>query len=297
MRLLLSGATGYVGRYLLKKLNTGNFQLALLVRKEYSEGHPEDFIIDTRQSNWKEKVRDFDPDTVIHLAAYLTSADDEKQIDRLIESNISFGTHLLDALKRTNIKTFINTGTIKEYHLHENKKIPSSLYAATKSAFRPIIDYYQSLMGFRVLNIIPYTIYGGVDSEKKMLDLIYESLGAVKPIEMSPGEQVMDFIHIDDVANFYITLLSKLPDLKKDISEIHLGYGKGFTPKQIAALIEKISEEKCNINWGGRPYRPNDSMYSVAPQNLCGLQIGWQPSVKIDDGIALYIKERKKNGI
>ena len=297
MRLLLSGATGYVGRYLLKKLNRDKFQLALLVRKEYSEGHPGDLIIDIRQNNWKEKIRDFDPGTVIHLAAYLTSDDDEKKIDRLIESNISFGTHLLDALKLTNIKTFINTGTIKEYHLQEGKKIPSSLYGATKSAFRPIIDYYQSLIGFRYFNIIPYTIYGGVDSEKKMLDFIYESLGATKPIDMSPGEQVMDFIHIDDVVNFYSTLLLQLPVIKKDTSEIHLGYGKGSTPKQIAALMEKISEQKCNINWGGRPYRPNDTMYSVAPQDLCGLEIGWQPSVSIEDGIALYIKERKQNGI
>ena len=297
MRLLLSGATGYVGRYLIKKLNRDKFNLALLVRKEYSEGHPGDLIIDTRQNHWKEKVRDFDPGTVIHLVAYLTSDDDEKKIDRLIESNISFGAHLLDALKPTNIKTFINTGTIKEYHLHEGKKIPSGLYAATKSAFRPIIDYYQSLIGFRYFNIIPYTIYGGVDSEKKMLDFIYESLGSVKPIDMSPGEQVMDFVHIDDVVNFYSTLLSQLPVIKKDISEIHLGYGKGFTPKQIAALMEKISEKKCNINWGGRPYRPNDTMYSVVPQDLGGLQIGWQPSVSIEDGIALYIKERKKNGI
>jgi nucleoside-diphosphate-sugar epimerase len=297
MRLLLSGATGYVGRYLLKKLNRDKFHLALLVRKEYSEGHPGDLIIDIRQSNWKEKVRDFNPDTVVHLAAYLTSGDDEKQIDRLIESNISFGTHLLDALNLTNIKTFINTGTIKEYHLHEGKKIPSCLYGATKSAFRPIIDYYQSLTGFRYFNIIPYTIYGGIDSEKKMLDFIYESLGAVKPIDMSPGEQVMDFIHIDDVVNFYTALLLQLTGIRKDISEIHLGYGKGSTPKQIAALMEKISEEKCNINWGGRPYRPNDTMYSVAPQDLSGLQIGWQPTVSIDDGIALYIKERKKHGI
>jgi len=297
MRLLLSGATGYVGRYLLKKLNIDKFHLALLVRKEYSKGNPGDFIIDIRQNNWKEKVRNFNPDTVIHLAAYLTGVDDEKQIDRLVEANISFGTHLLDALKLTNIKTFINTGTSKEYYLHKEKKSPASLYAATKSAFRPIIDYYQSLIGFRFLNIIPYTIYGGIHSEKKLLDFIYESLGAVKPVDMSPGEQVMDFIHIDDVVNFYITLLLQLPDIKKDISEIHLGYGKGFTPKQIAALMEKISEKKCNINWGGRPYRPNDTMYSVIQQNLSGLQIGWQPSVSIDDGIALYINERKKHGI
>ena len=292
MRLLISGASGYIGSHLLKRIGENNYQVGILVRKDIMNVPADTFIINTSETGWKTKVHSFDPDVVLHLASYLTSSDDEKQIDKLIEANISFGTHLLDAVKNSNIKTFINTGTFAEYPTREGKKTPAYLYAATKTAFCSIVNYYQAVVGFQVLNIIPYTVYGGTHSAKKLIDHIYDSLGSSTMIDMSPGDQVLDFIHVDDVVNFYITLLSRIDQSKNNHTEIHLGNGKGITPKEIAALMEKISGKKCNINWGGLPYRKNDTMFSVAPNNLSGSQVGWQPSLKIEEGIQMYLKEK-----
>jgi len=292
MRLLISGASGYVGSHLLKKLGENNFQLGILVRKDIMNVPAGSFIINTNETDWKTKVHSFNPDVVLHLASYLTSSDDENQIDKLIEANISFGTHLLDAVKNSNVKTFINTGTFAEYPIREGKKTPAYLYAATKTAFCSIVNYYQAVVGFRVFNIIPYTVYGGAHSAKKLIDHIYDSLGSSTPIDMSPGEQVLDFIHIDDVVNFYIILLSRIDQHKNNYTEIHLGSGKGITPKEIAILMEKISGKESNINWGGLPYRKNDTMFSVVPYNLSGSQVGWQPSLKIEEGIQMYLREK-----
>ena len=292
MRLLISGASGYIGRHLLKRIGENNYQLGILVRKDIMNVPAGTFIINTNETDWKTKVHSFDPDVVLHLASYLTSSDDEKQIDKLIEANISFGTHLLDAVKNSNVKTFINTGTFAEYPTREGKKTPAYLYAATKTAFSSIVNYYQAVVGFQVLNVIPYTVYGGAHSAKKLIDYIYDSLGSSTQIDMSPGEQVLDFIHIDDVVNFYITLLSRIDQYKNNYTEIHLGSGKGITPKQIAALLEKISGKESNINWGGLPYRKNDTMYSVAQNNLSGFQVDWQSSLTLEQGIQMYLKEK-----
>jgi len=210
----------------------------------------------------------------------------------LIDSNISFGTHLLDALKKSDVKVFINTGSFAEYHVRDGKKTPAYLYAATKTAFCSIIDYYQAIIGYRVFNIIPYTVYGGIHSAKKLIDYIFESLGESKAVNMTPGEQVLDFIHIDDVIDFYKTLLSSLDKYGNSYNEIHIGSGEGATPRRIAELMETITGVKPNINWGGLPYRPNDTMFSVVPKELSGKQIGWQPSLNIEEGIRLYIKEK-----
>jgi CDP-paratose synthetase len=292
MRLLISGASGYIGRHLLKRIGENNYQLGILLRKDIANAPAGTFIINTNETGWKTKVHSFDPDVVLHLAAYLTSSDDEKQIDKLIEANISFGTHLLDAVKNSSVKMFINTGTFAEYPTREGKKTPAYLYAATKTAFCSIVNYYQAVVGFRVFNIIPYTVYGGTHSAKKLIDYIYDSLGSLTPIDMSPGEQVLDFIHIDDVVNFYITLLSRIDQYKNNYTEIHLGSGKGITPKQIAALMEKISGKKSNINWGGLPYRKNDTMFSVAPNDLSGSQVGWRSLWTLEQGIQMYLKEK-----
>jgi CDP-paratose synthetase len=297
MKVLISGASGYIGSHLLKNIDHKKYQLAVLVRKNSQDILPGAFIIDSNDADWKTKVRSFNPHVVIHLAAYLTSGDDESQIDKLIESNIRFGTHLLDALKKTDISAFVNTGTFAEYHLKNGKRTPAYLYAATKTAFRSIIEYYQSIIRFKLIDIIPYTVYGGNHSAKKLIDYIYESLRSPDSINMTPGEQVLDFIHIKDVTGFYVALLSRLDQINKDYTEIHLGSGTGTTPKMIASLMEKFSNTKCNINWGGLPYRENDTMFSVAPQNLSGAQIGWYPSLDLEQGIHMFFKEKQGDGI
>src|ERR1044071_2754958 len=114
MRVLISGASGYIGSHLLKHIDQKKYQLAVLVRKSISNILPGVVVIDTNEPDWKVKVQSFNPYVVIHLAAHLTSGDDETQIDKLIEANIRFGTHLLDALKKTSVKVFINTGTFAE---------------------------------------------------------------------------------------------------------------------------------------------------------------------------------------
>lgn len=297
MKVLISGASGYIGSHLLKNIDHKKYQLAVLVRNTSQPILPGTLIINSNDTGWKTKVKTFNPDVVIHLAAHLTSGDDENQIDKLIESNIRFGTHLLDALKKTDISVFINTGTFAAYHLKNGKRTPAYLYAATKTAFHSIIEYYRSISRFKLIDIIPYTVYGGNHSAKKLIDYIYESLRSPEAIDMTPGEQVLDFIHIKDVTGFYVALLSGLDQINKDYTEIHLGSGTGTTPKMIASLMEKFSNTKCNINWGGLPYRENDTMFSVAPQNLSGAQIGWYPTLDLEQGIQMFFKEKQADGI
>src|SRR4030095_1454254 len=293
MKLLISGASGYIGSHLLKKIDTNEYKLCILVRKQIKDVPVNSVVIETTKAEWKKQIQSFNPEVVLHLASHLTSSDDESQIDKLIDANISFGTHLLDALKGTSIYAFINTGTFAEYHMRDGKKTPAYLYAATKTAFCSIVNYYQAVIGYRVFNIIPYTVYGGTHSAKKLIDYIFESLDVSNAVNMSPGEQVLDFIHIDDVVAFYKALLSNLDKYTNSYNEIHIGSGDGITPKRIAGLMETITGKKANINWGGMPYRPNDTMFSVAPKELSGQQIGWEPSLNIEEGIRLYIKEKK----
>ncbi len=292
MKLLLTGATGYLGRYLLEALIGTDHELILLVRSAdklkplLEKTNAGITLIQTDDIGWKEKIRSASPEGVIHLAAFLSSADDAQTIDHLIDSNIRFGTQLLDALRGTAVRFFINTGTFAEYNGKEDKRLqPAYLYAATKTAFRSILDYYQRLSGFKVLHVIPYTIYGRKGDAKKLIDYIYEALDAPAPINMSPGEQVLDLIHIEDVVRFYLLLLKHPEALTDSVSEFHLGTGRGTSPRQLCRILENATGKKANINWGGRPYRDLDTMYAVAPAGALAGRIGWQPLISIEQGI------------
>lgn len=288
MKILLTGATGFLGRNLIPKLVEADFELIVLARNANSSLDSLRHI-STTDVNWKEEVRSVKPDIVIHLASHLTSSDDEAAINKLIDANIKFGIDLLDAIKPIKIKYFINTGTFAEYASKSILLEPAYLYAATKTAFRSIIHYYQRIIGFKSINVIPYTIYGGADSKKKLIDIIYDSLNNDKATQMSPGNQCLDFIHIDDVVDFYLSLVKNLDSIIDDNTEIHLGTGIGNTPKQIACFIEEATGEKANINWGGLPYRPLDTMFSVAKFNLPKKFFDWSPTINIEKGIQKFL--------
>jgi nucleoside-diphosphate-sugar epimerase len=288
MRILITGATGFIGRCLLKALQSTPHEVYILYRGK-NKISINVKSINTEDINWKDSIKNANPDVVIHLAAYLTSADDEPAIEKLIQSNILFGAHLLDALKNTNIKYFINTGTFAEYFDNKETINPSYLYAATKSAFRHILNYYQSITGYKVVNIIPYTVYGGVDTKKKMIDYIFESIGKETPLNMSPGEQLLDLIYVDDVIDFYIQLLNNLSFVKDKYTEIHLGTGIGTSPKEVAGLMETVTGKKANINWGGIPYRKRDTMASIANRKLPSELFPWKPRITLEEGIKAYL--------
>jgi CDP-paratose synthetase len=107
---------------------------------------------------------------------------------------------------------------------------------------------------------------------------------------MSPGEQVLDFIYIDDVVSFYKAVIDNIGKVEEDYTEIHLGTGTGTTPKQVARLVEKKTLRKTNISWGSLPYRKRDTMFSVAKGNLPGF-LNWKPSINIEQGINKYISQ------
>jgi nucleoside-diphosphate-sugar epimerase len=292
MRVLITGVTGFVGRHLLEALKPSSHKISVLYRDENKLANKLDanvMFININELDWKKYVQNVNPEIVIHLAAYLTSADDEVAIEKLIEANILFGTHLLDALKNTEVKYFINTGTFAEYFNNGEKEDPAYLYAATKTAFRSILKYYQSITNFKIVNIIPYTIYGGIDKQQKLIDHIFGSTKTTIPLDMSPGEQLLDFIHISDVVDFYMQLLNNLHHFENIYSEVHLGTGIATSPKKIALLVESITNRKASINWGGISYRKRDTMFSVANKKLPTEFFEWYPKILLEAGLKSYI--------
>ena len=233
----------------------------------------------------------FNPDMVLHLATVTTAANNTEIIHPMIAANIEFGVLLLDALQKCdNFKLFVNTGSFAEYRFGPDHFDSAYLYTATKTAFRAFVAYYAGLgRGFKYITAVPYSVYGGKMTVKRLFDYMAESLDAPTPVDMTKGEQVLDFIHVDDVAGFFAYTVAHADEflaLKQNGAEFHLGTGKGTSIREVAALMEEISGKKCNINWGGRAYRERDIMRAVAPveRNQCG----WRAKIDLRKGIQAF---------
>ena len=289
MRIFVTGATGFVGRHLVPKLIEANHEVLELTRdvqksQKYFGDNTQKVIANGLQANLQKSIDSFKPEIVIHLAAYLTAADSYETMKQLTKTNIDLFCDVLDAIKNIDLKLFINTGTFAEYYLGDDTLNPAYLYAATKTASRSFLDYYSKAYNFKQATVVPYTIYGGIDTQKKVIDYIYDSIRSDEFVDMSPGEQVLDFIHIDDVTDFYLQLVEKVEDLPQK-NNYKLGTGKGHTLKEIAYMIETITGMKTKINWGAKDYRKTDVMYAVAPKiNL----YEWNTKISLYDGLHMF---------
>ena len=238
--------------------------------------------------NFNSTISKFHPDVVIHLASYLTASDSYEDINNLLDSNIYFLNKVLNAVSKLNLKLFINTGTFSEYYYGDEKLIPAYFYAATKTAGRSFVDYYSLVNGFKQCTVIPYTIYGPNDSQKKILNIIYDSTKSDTPYELTAGDQVLDFIHVDDIVDLYIQIVKNIENLpKKNIFKA--GTGIGYSLREVAKIIEQITNSKANIKWGSKKYRKSDVMYAVSDISHTKKILNWKPKISFKDGLNFFL--------
>lgn len=282
MRILITGATGFIGQKLLKRLIDQHHTLAIHVRKQLHEVDTNVRVISGELNQFQKEIIAFSPEYVFHLAGSSIYPKNVEEEGELWSSNVLYGNTLLTILKEIPGLVFVNFTTSLAYDGTE--LYPFSYYALTKANFVQSLHYFTRYYNLRVFNLILYTIYGKGDKTKRALNYILDSLDASESISMSPGEQIMDFIHVDDVVGLCLQLLENKPH--KKIEEIHVGTGRGTTLKQAAQLIASLSHQKANIHFGSIPYRKEEKMVNIAPisQNRF-----WNSSVEIETGFLSLI--------
>jgi len=301
MKILITGATGFVGKTLIPYLfDRGITDIAILVRDKEKALKLFPLIpitIFEIDNNMRDSVISYSPDVVLHMAALFNTRDDADTAIKILDSNITFGTLLLEAISKTSCQYFINIGTFAEFMFGAGEYMPNSLYAASKTAFRSLIQYYQNISEFKLINVVLYTSYGRQNNQKKVVDYMLDAMDSAIPVNFTLGEQVSDFIHVDDIADFFYTLFTKIDVCKNNYTQFHLGTGYGYSIREASLILEKVFYKKINANWGGLPYRPLDVMYAVAPIARNIELLNWKAKISLEQGFSILKEDMddKKN--
>lgn len=287
-RLLITGATGYVGSNLVKHLLQAGHDIHILVRQ-----HSKLDTLETIQTqltihrhdgsteHMVDLVKTAKPTTVLHLASLFLAQHQTSDITRLIESNVLFPCQLLEAMVVNGVKHFINTGTSWQHHDNQAYN-PVNLYAASKQAFEDLLSYYTETAQIKACSLLLFDTYGPADPRGKLISLLWKTALQQTPLAMSPGEQEIDLVHINDVARAFELALDQLPTQAQNHVRYGVSSGHPVPLKTLVREFERITGYHLPIEFGGRPYRPREVMHTWNRFTSVPL---WRPLVSLDEGL------------
>ncbi|GJI99238.1 paratose synthase [Duganella caerulea] len=292
-RALVTGASGFVGAALTRRLLADGWEVHLVLREGSSTASlpPEGAQLRLHRHDGSinqliDIMRAAAPEAVFHLASLFLATHKPEDVERLITSNLLFSTQLVEAMAACGVQRLVNTGTSWE-HYNGAGYNPVCLYAATKQAFGALLRYYVEAHGLRVATLKLFDTYGAGDTRPKVLNLLKRLALEGGTLEMSPGEQLVDLVYIDDVIDAYLLAYQQLADgvQLNAVEEYGVSSGHPLPLRDIAALYAQVSGKPLHIVWGGRPYRAREVM---VPWHHYNSVPGWRPKMDLPQGLALF---------
>jgi nucleoside-diphosphate-sugar epimerase len=302
MRILLTGATGFIGSQIARALVSAGDEVHALVRPcDDSKGSKRlGRLADVRDrlrivegdlakvDDLRDKLARIEPDACIHMAWYVVPGEyltSSHNIEMLASS-----VRLASILADVGCKRFVGAGTNFEYAsdagwLSEDSPTrPNSLYAASKLSLFHVLEQLALLRETRFAWARIFYQYGPEESEKRLVPAVILPLLRGQDARVTAGEQVRDFLHVEDVARAIVTIA------KSDArGAVNVGSGVPITVRDLCLTIADLCGGRSRLALGALPYRVGDPMFVCAnTQKLKAL--GFTPRLDLSRGLEQTIE-------
>lgn len=289
--VLVTGATGFIGSHLASRLVRDGSVVHLMVKAQSDmlpirdiAGNVTIHEHDGSTDQMYDIVSKVRPALVFHLASLFLAQHQPADISGLIGSNVLFATQLVDAMTACGVNCLVNTGTSWQ-HFENRPYSPVNLYAATKQAFEAILQYYAEATPLRAVTLKLYDTYGPNDPRPKLFTLLRKVAEEQMSLAMSPGDQLIDLVYIDDVIDAFVLAGERLLAGKGSQLECFaVSSGAPVKLKELVEIYSRVVKKELPIGWGERPYRNREVMVPWCDGKPLP---GWEPRVRLEQGIAM----------
>lgn len=286
--MLLTGGTGFIGAELAVFLYRNHHQIHVLVRPSSDVARLRrlcpDAILHVHQGgldSLRGILRSATPGVVFHLASCFVAEHTPADVGRLVDSNVAFGAHLLEAMRLEGCGRLINTGTSWQ-HFHSAGYRPASLYAATKQAFEDVVEFYVDAYELRAITLKLFDTYGPGDTRRKLIPLLVNAAREGRSLGMSPGEQSIDLVHVADVVRAFHRAGNRVSGPGQGHEIFAVSSGAPVTLRDLVALFERLLGRSMDVEFGARPYRDREVM---EPWSGGRGVPGWRPEIDLESGL------------
>ncbi|CAK0761367.1 CDP-abequose synthase [Azospirillaceae bacterium] len=301
-RVLITGASGFVGSFVVRRALQRGWDVAVLLRnpenaRRIVEELPHLTVIQGDLARFDlvaAEAAAFEPSAVIHLAWQGVQSSDRNDLMQV--DNVVASLALLRWAHKAGVAHFIGLGSQAEYgpclvRIDESVPTrPTTLYGAAKLSTYVMSDRIAEQLGLAFAWLRLFSSYGPDDDPNRLFPYLIDRLLCGERPALTKAEQLWDFIFVEDVAD---ALLAVVESRARGV--FNLGSGTAPSLRTMIEAIRDRIDPSLELGFGEAPYRPDQVMCLQADISALTQATGWTPKVGISEGVARMIAWRRGN--
>jgi nucleoside-diphosphate-sugar epimerase len=294
-RVLLTGATGFIGSHTVAPLLQAGYEVHALGRRTGDSTDVSWHQVDLLDEDAAAAVvRELAAEHLLHLAWYAEHGSFWSSPENL--SWVAASLRLLRAFHEAGGRRAVMAGTCAEYDWSEaadacrelaqrsgpaTPERPATLYGAAKQATRMVASAYAREVGLSLAWGRIFLLYGPGEDERRLVAHVIRALLDGSEAQTSDGTQVRDFLHVTDVAAGFAALLDSPVE-----GAVNIASGEGVAIARVLALIGEEAGRPDLLRVGALPQRAGEPPRLVADTQRLRDEVGFTPRLSLRDGIA-----------